>query len=150
MQKFNAKLKRQAFDRLAGKIFAKLPHLVLQADITDLSQQAARTQLMINVIFTTICSYAGKPLTIHDHELYQHLSVGLARFMEDVIATVQRKISSDESITAKEGGQHQQRSRGRCSMTTALLEDLPEANILRSSDIFKRKISKVDNGEMEI
>lgn len=144
MAKLNAELKRRAFDQLADKIFAKLPHLVLEADITDLSRLPATTQVMINVIFTTICSYAGKPLTIHDHELYQHLSVGLARFIEDVRTSVQRKIYSDESITAaKEGKQRQQRSRGRSSMTTTLLKDLPEAKFLRSTEILKRRTSNV-------
>lgn len=145
IQKFNAILKRQAFDRLADKIFSKLPHLLLQTNISDLSQLAATTQHKINVIFTIIRSYVGDPLTIHDHELYQHLSVWLARFIEDVISSVQWKIYSDESITPKEEEQRQQRNRGRCSMTTVLLEDLSEAKILRSSVIFKPKASKVDD-----
>ncbi|XP_065078081.1 uncharacterized protein LOC135701238 [Ochlerotatus camptorhynchus] len=133
IQRFNAMLKRKAFDRLTDKIFTKLPHLLLQTSITDLSQLAATTQHKINVIFTIIRSYVGDPLTIHDHELYQHLSVWLARFIEDVISSVQWKIYSDESIIPKEEEQRQQRNRGRCSMTTVLLEDLPEAKILRSS-----------------
>ncbi|XP_062564974.1 uncharacterized protein LOC134227473 [Armigeres subalbatus] len=133
MDKFNAQLKRDAFDRLMDKIFNKLPHLVLEADITNLSRLPATTQLMVNVIFSSLTNFAGKPITIHDHELYLHMCVGLARFIESMIESVRRKVFSSESL-ASERQQH-----GCCSLTTAILEHLKEqlSDIQCSREILK-------------
>ncbi|XP_029718484.2 uncharacterized protein LOC115261247 [Aedes albopictus] len=138
-QKFNARLKRDAFDRLMDKVFTMLPRLVLQADITDMSHLSSSTQQMVNVIISTLNSYAGKPLTIHDHELYLHVAVGLARFFEDVIESVRRKVYSNESISGKEGNKW----KGKCSMATATLEKFSEDldNIQRSREILKLRYS---------
>nr|XP_019540902.2 uncharacterized protein LOC109411750 [Aedes albopictus] len=138
-QKFNAQLKRDAFDRLMDKVFTMLPRLVLRADITDMSHLPSSTQQMVNVIISTLNSYAGKPLTIHDHELYLHVAVGLARFFEDVIESVRRKVYSNESISGKEGNKW----KGRCSMAAATLEKFSEDldNIQRSREILKLRYS---------
>ncbi|XP_053690913.1 uncharacterized protein LOC128739452 [Sabethes cyaneus] len=93
MEKLKAKMKREAFDRLADKFFLKLPNLVLDGDISDLSQLSPESNQMVNTIFATMVAHAGKPESMHDHELYLHTCVGLMRFFETVIAGVQNKKS---------------------------------------------------------
>ncbi|XP_055640295.1 uncharacterized protein LOC129777813 [Toxorhynchites rutilus septentrionalis] len=120
-RKFKDDFKRAAFDRLADTIFRKLPALTLDVDITNLSQLDPSKQRMINVLFTSITSYAGMPVTVHDHELYVHLSVGLAGFFESVIETVRKgKEIEDEQrrVLTKTNQQN------RHTMTTKILSDL--------------------------
>ncbi|XP_055611609.1 uncharacterized protein LOC129758172 [Uranotaenia lowii] len=90
MEKFNKNLKRVFLDRLMERIFENLPGTVLEADITNLSDLDPASQRLVNVIFATITGYTRKPMSVHDHELYIHLAVGLAKFIGSVIQDVQR------------------------------------------------------------
>ncbi|XP_058818852.1 uncharacterized protein LOC131681817 [Topomyia yanbarensis] len=102
MSKLKAKLKREVFDRLVNEIIKKLPALVLDSDITDLSQLKPEMQRLINVLFATIIQYVGNPVTVHDHELYVHLCVGIAKFIESVIESVRSgKDPSTEKLFEK-------------------------------------------------
>lgn len=140
MRKFNARLKRDAFDRLMAKVFTELPRLVLEEDVTNMSKLPPSTLQMVNVIFSTLIDLGGKPLTAHDHELYCHLAVGLARFIESVVDSVRTQVYSNASIVNGEDRKRQLRTRQeRCSMTTGLLGNMNETivSIQRSREILK-------------
>ncbi|KAL9696839.1 hypothetical protein quinque_000280 [Culex quinquefasciatus] len=135
IEKFKTKLKREAFDHLADNVFAHLPDLVLATDIAKLAKLDPDRQRLINVLYSTVASYNGKPLTAHDHELYVHLATGLASFTWDVIDAVQRE---KDAADKKEAVSRQEV--GRNSMTTEIFGHLARdmANAQGDRNVLKR------------
>ncbi|XP_055545951.1 uncharacterized protein LOC129730557 [Wyeomyia smithii] len=136
-QKLATNNKREAFDRLAETFFRKLPSLVLDANIEDLSQLSTERKRLINTLYATIVKYAGVPLAVHDHELYLHMCVGLAQFVESVIAGVrnEKDVAQNKSNTTLDR---------RDSMTTKILRERSGNNaaVQLSREILKTKLYK--------
>ncbi|XP_050084955.1 uncharacterized protein LOC126570902 [Anopheles aquasalis] len=81
-----ARLRRVAFDTLAGKVLESLPQLLAQLE--NGTKLPKDMEMLMDTLYGTVITYLGQPSNEQEKKVYHQLCFGLAKFIETIIEDV--------------------------------------------------------------
>uniref|UniRef100_A0A182MMK8 YTH domain-containing protein n=1 Tax=Anopheles culicifacies TaxID=139723 RepID=A0A182MMK8_9DIPT len=81
-------LRKVAFEMLVKQIFDKMPELIVKMQQTRAQTMPPEMKTLLDTLQATLIYYLGQPTNEHEERVFNHLSFGLAKFIENVIENV--------------------------------------------------------------